>query len=163
MCNKYYDDMIYISGMLCAMRRCLPVQWTQQERHPRVLTWEASLVCETLHYSSTQCRRSGSRFSHTDDIGCISGTKTIYCNTQGNMKPNYSIYLQCYLSTQVTSSRGSSQYTVELTGCMSRCMCIDWLETELPCKHMFHCLRVQQMSWSDLPEVFRYVWYEHNT
>ena len=38
---------------------------------------------------------------------------------------------------------------------MPRCTCIDWLETELPCKHIFHCLKVQQMSWNDLPEVLR--------
>ena len=60
------------------------------------------------------------------------------------------------MSKYVASSQGDGQYTVELTGCMPRCTCIDWLETELPCKHIFHCLKVQEMSWDDLPEVFRY-------
>ena len=48
-------------------------------------------------------------------------------------------------------------YAVELTGCFPRCTCIDWLETELPCKHVFHVLNSMGLSWNELPEVFRFV------
>ena len=44
---------------------------------------------------------------------------------------------------------------MELTGCMPRCTCVDWLETELPCKHIFHCLKVQQMTWNDFARGFQ--------
>ena len=58
---------------------------------------------------------------------------------------------------QVCSSRSQDIYAVELTGCFPRCTCIDWLETELPCKHVFHVLNSMGLSWNELPEVFRFV------
>ena len=59
---------------------------------------------------------------------------------------------------QVCSSRSQDIYAVELTGCFPRCTCIDWFETELPCKHIFHILNSTGLSWNDLPEVFRFVY-----
>ena len=57
---------------------------------------------------------------------------------------------------QVRSSRNDDTYSVELTGCFPRCTCVDWFDTELPCKHIFHVLTYSRMGWDDLPEVFRF-------
>ena len=59
---------------------------------------------------------------------------------------------------QVRSSRSQDIYAVELTECFPRCTYIDWFETELPSKHIFHILNSTGLSWNNLPEVFRFVY-----
>ena len=54
------------------------------------------------------------------------------------------------------SSRGDKVYSIELQGCLPKCSC-DWMENELPCKHIFLVLNTFDLTWHDLPEVFRFV------
>ena len=55
------------------------------------------------------------------------------------------------------SSHSDDLYCIEIQGCFPKCSCNDWLENELPCKHIFHVLKCFNMTWHDLPEVFRFV------
>ena len=53
-------------------------------------------------------------------------------------------------------------YMIDITGTFPRCTCIDWLENELPCKHIFHVMNTTALSWEELPEVFRFVFWEQD-
>ena len=63
---------------------------------------------------------------------------------------------------QVRSSHGIDLYCVELQGCFPKCSCTDWLENELPCKHVFHVLNTFKLTWHDPPEVFRFVFVDRS-
>lgn len=56
---------------------------------------------------------------------------------------------------QVTSSDRTRKYTVDISGIATSCTCPDWLNREMPCKHLFALLQYGGVTWSDLPEPFR--------
>ena len=46
-------------------------------------------------------------------------------------------------------------YTVDYSGTAPKCECLEWLHTEMPCKHVFALLQQNNILWNDLAEEFR--------
>ena len=59
------------------------------------------------------------------------------------------------LALQVGSATGLRSYTVDIEAINPTCTCRAWVQSELPCKHIFAVLENSSYNWEDLSAQFR--------